>query len=295
MLLGADVILPFEQIRVIIAILGVAIGSYFDLFNDKNVPELFLYGFLAIAFIANLVAFDSVVSMYAIGTAVVVFGAFYILYKLGQLGGADVYLMAAIALLIPTQPQFSPFLVSNFLPQLPFMLNIILASGLSLMAYMLLRSIPIAFEYVKTPQKLDKKSLFGALAIIIVFVGFSTIALQSGLLPQSYFVLISGLVILSVYFTLFKEAINDTMIEWTNYKHVMPEDIIAVDRMDKKIVTEHKLGRLVDGAMHERMKKIHGDKIALYKHLPPFIPHILIGLVFSVLFGNLVIFLTSFF
>jgi len=295
MLLGANIILPFEQIRVLIAILGVAVGSYFDLFNNKNVPELFLYTFLAVAFVANLAAFDSTLSIYAMGTAVVVFGIFYVLYKLGQLGGADVYLLSSIALLIPVQPQFSPFLTPAFLPELPFMLNVILASGLSLMFYMLLRSVPIAFEKIKEPQKIEKKSLLGSVAIVIVFGAFSFIALQSGLVPRSYYVFMSLMVILAVYFTLFKEALNNSMIAWVDYKHVEPEDIIAVDKMDKSIVEKYKLKRLVDASMYGRMKKIHGKKIALYKHLPPFIPHLLIGLVFSVLFGNVILFFTNFF
>ncbi len=287
-------ILPLEQLRIIVAILGVSVGAYFDLFNNKNVPEIFLYSFLAIAFIVNLIAFDSTLSFYAIATAMFVFGAFYLLYKAGQIGGADVYIMASIALLLPVQPHISPFLSQSFLVQIPFMLNVILVSGLSLMVYMLIRSIPVALSSAKSKLKIDNNSLFGCIAIVFAFATFCVISSNLGVVPPIYLILVASLAVFSIYFTLFKDAINSTMIEWVDYHGVEPEDIIAVEKMDKKLVKEYSLSRLVDQAMYTRMKKISGKKIAVYKHLPPFVPHILIGLIFSILFGNVVLFFGGF-
>jgi Flp pilus assembly protein protease CpaA len=115
---------------------------------------MFLYIFLAIAFILNVVAYDSTISFYAIGTAVLVFAAFYLLYKTGQLGGADAYIMTALALLLPIQPKGLLLIAQPSFLSLPFILDIILASGISFMLYMLVRSIPVAFGSLKLPGKL---------------------------------------------------------------------------------------------------------------------------------------------
>ncbi|MFH1306636.1 MAG: hypothetical protein ABIH83_03200 [Candidatus Micrarchaeota archaeon] len=293
MLLSTSVSLPFEILRISLAIAGTAIGTYFDLFNKKNVPELFLYAFLAAAFLLNLIAYNETATIYGIGTGIVVFAAFYLLYKFGQLGGADVYIMASIALLLPIQPTISPFLYPAFLLTLPFILDIILASGISFMLYMLLRSIPIAINSLTTPGKIEKKSLFGAFLIVLAFGIFSYISSQSMFIPSSYFLFLSIMVLLSLYFTLFKNAINDSMAKLVKAKEVEQEDILAIDKINKKLVKKYMLARLVDAPMLKRIKKMK-EKIAVYKHLPPFIPHILIGLIVSILFGNIVIFLSSF-
>lgn len=286
--------MPHELIRTCIAILGVCIGAYYDVFNNKNVPELFLYGFLAIAFLTNLIAYDSSLTFYSIAVSAVVFGFFYILYKAGQLGGADVYILASVSLLLPLQPQLSPFLSHSSIPQIPFIASVILVSGISLMLYMVIRSFPIALKFVKAPKNLDKTAMLGSFAMLGAFAIFSFVSVQSGLVPYSYFLLAGALVALSIYFTIFKPAINESMVEWVDHTGVEPEDIIAIDMMDKDLVRERSLSRLVDANMHERMKKIHGKKIAVYRHLPMFIPHLLIGLIFSILIGNLILILAGF-
>ena len=49
--------MPGELIRVLLAFIGTAVAAYYDVFNNKNIPDNFLYGFLGLAFIVNLVLF----------------------------------------------------------------------------------------------------------------------------------------------------------------------------------------------------------------------------------------------
>lgn len=287
------VTMPFEAIRVAIALAGTLVGTYFDLFNKKNVPEIFLYAFLAIAFITNLAAYNEVATIYGIASAIIVFAAFYILYKAGQLGGADVFILTSIALLLPVQPALFVSSQNSLLPSLPFILNVILASGLSFMLYMIVRSFGVALHALKTPGKIDKKSLFGAFAIVLAFGAFSYIASSSMLISQGYFIFISIMVLLSLYFTIFKNAINDSMADWVPGSKVETEDIIAIDKMEPELVKKYRLSRLVDAPMLERLKHIHEKKVALYSRLPPFLPHVLIGLVFSIFFGNVIFFFAN--
>ena len=48
-LFGTNVIMPLEWLRIAVALIGVGLAAYFDLFNNKNVPERLLQGFLVAA------------------------------------------------------------------------------------------------------------------------------------------------------------------------------------------------------------------------------------------------------
>jgi Flp pilus assembly protein protease CpaA len=293
MFLMAPVALPFEAIRIAVALAGALVGTYFDLFNKKNVPETFLYLFLALAFLVNLAAYNETTTMYGIVSAIIVFAAFFLLYKAGQLGGADVFILTSITLLLPVQPTLFAQSQNYILPSLPFIINVILASGLSFMLYMIVRSFPIAIKALTTPGKIDKKSLVGAFAIVLAFGAFSYVAASTMLVSPGYFAFISIMILLSIYFTIFKNAINDSMLEWVSGSGVEAEDILAIDKMDKEFVKKHNIPRLIDAAALGRIKHIHEKKLALYSRLPPFLPHVLIGLVVSILCGNIIFFFAN--
>lgn len=285
--------LPLETVRIALALAGVLVGAYFDLFNDKNVPDLFLYAFVAVGLLINLVPYDPLVSPFAIASGALVFGAFYLLYKFGQLGGADGYILTAVALLLPFQPQSLLMVGQSSVALLPFIFNLILASGISFMVYMLVRSVPIAISALGGKGGIERNALLGAGAVVLAFGVFSWFFSQMPFLSFSYYVFVAVIVALSVYFTLFKTAINRSMVKWVEAKDAPVEEIIAVDMMEPELVKKYALGRLVTPAQHERMKHIKGKKIALYAGLPPFVPHILIGLVACLLLGNIVMFFAS--
>lgn len=288
MFLMADTPLPFELLRIFTAIAGLLVCVYFDLFNKKNVPDMLLYAFLAISFIVNIFAFNQTTSIYAIETGVVIFAIFYLLYRFGQLGGADVYILASIALLLPVQPKMFLLSQQSSYLSLPFMLNVIIATGISFMLWMLVKTFPVAMKALKTPGKIKWTQLLGSFAMVGAYAIFAYFISQNPIFPPAYFYFASVLVFLSLYFTLFKDAINDSMFEWVYAKDIEVEDILAVDKMEKEFVKKHSLSRLVGEKQLEKLKKIK-SKIAVYKNLPPFTPHILIGLVFSILFGSIIL------
>ncbi|MFH1095037.1 MAG: prepilin peptidase [Candidatus Micrarchaeota archaeon] len=294
LILGTSVLLPWETVRILVAVAGVAAGAYYDLFNKKNVPNVFLYGFVAIAFAVNVLAYDPLVSLYAILQAVAVFVlTYFLLYKTGQWGGADGFILTAIALLLPVPPH--PLLAnpSSGVVSLPFVASVFFVSGLSFMVWMLVRSLPVALSAVRTKGAIEQKSWVGAGMIALAFFVFSLVVSNLGVMSSSYFALITGVVLLSVYFVLFMEPIKASMVEWVVLKHVEEEDILAVDRMDPVLVKKYSIGRLVDTALLARLKSVH-SKIPVYKKLPPFIPHLLVGLVLSILFGDVILLLAGY-
>ena len=294
LILGANVVLPLEMVRIAVALAGVIIGTYYDLFNKKNVPNNFLYGFVAIAFIVNLVAYDPLITTYAIIQAAVVFVlTYFLLYKTGQWGGADGFILTAIALLLPIQP--TPLLAHPMpgVVSLPFVASVFFVAGLSFMLWMLLRSIPVAIKAIRTKGAIGQKAWLGGLMVALAYFIFSMVISNFGIMASSYFALITGVVLLSVYFVIFMEPIKESMVEWVGLKDVEEEDILAVDKMEPEIVKKYSIGRLVDFALLSRLKGVH-SKIPVYKKLPPFIPHLLVGLVLSLLFGDIILLLAGY-
>lgn len=294
LLLGQFIPLPFESLRIFIALAGTAVGTYYDLWNNKNIPNWLLYGFMLAAFVVNIAAYDGVLTTYAILIAAVIFGIAYLLYRAGQLGGADAFIMASIALLLPVQPQ-SLLLAQNTsaLPELPFAFYMVVASGLSFMAYMLFRSFPIALLSIRTKGAIPSGAWASSAVIIVAYAIFANFASGSGFFSQSYFAFVSLVVALIVYFTLFKDALNRSMVQTLPPGKVEEEDIIAVDQLPPAAVKKYSLSRLVDSGMLLRLRKSGIKKVPVYSGLPPFIPHILIGLVLSLLFGNVVLMLAG--
>lgn len=288
MLLGTALTLPMEGVRLAVALAGCAIGAYYDLFNNKNVPNTFLYAFLAIAFVLNLAAYHPQVTYYAIGTALVLFAATWLLYKTGQLGGADVFVLSSIALLLPVQPLSLLRVGLPPLPSLPFILSVLVASGLSFMIYMLVRSLPVAVNALRRPNSIPGSAWVGAAAILAAYALMAFALPQIALMGRTYFLFITFVVAGTVYFTLFKSAINESMAEWVPLTNVEEEDVLAIEQIDASAVKKYGLARLVDAPMRARLKAFRG-KLPVYKKLPPFIPHLLIGLAASVLFGNVIL------
>ncbi|MFA5077284.1 MAG: prepilin peptidase, partial [Candidatus Micrarchaeia archaeon] len=96
-----------EAVRVAIALAGTAAAAFYDLRNNRTVPDRVLYAFLALALLANLVYFQPEVFVYGIAAAALIFGAGYLSYKLGYVGEADVYVLTSLALLLPVFPSWA--------------------------------------------------------------------------------------------------------------------------------------------------------------------------------------------
>ena len=130
---------PGLWVRVAAAVLFTAAAAYFDLFNKKWVPNGLLYGFAAAAVLANVV-FWGPVSIQALAFGVAAFLLAYPLYRMGQLGGADVFAIASIA---ATVPYFqSPLLAPAQQVQYPFVLSVMVPTSIFFILHMLVRFIP---------------------------------------------------------------------------------------------------------------------------------------------------------
>ncbi len=266
--------MPGEPIRILLAFVGTMIAAYYDLFNKKNVPDMFLYAFLGLAFLVNLALFQETVFLFSL-VAALFFGAIgYVFYRLGQLGGADVIVIVAIMLLLPISPASAsmPF-------NLPFIFPVIIFSGVLFALYV------IVYFGWKLMQTEAKPKLAYAL-MLIPYLLFAYVYINSFLFSPVYFIFISVLLLASVFFMMFKDSLNMLLAEELPISQVEPEDVVALEVMNKDQLERFKIPRVMNSAEIERLKSIKVGDIWIYTQLPPFLPFILAGMILAMLFAK---------
>jgi hypothetical protein len=266
--------LPGELIRLVIAFAGTAVAAYFDLFNKKNVPDAFLYAFLGVAFLVNLAFYQETVFWFSVAIAVFLSAIGYLFYRVGQLGGADIFVLAAVMLLLPVHPSFvgMPF-------NLPFIFSVFIFSGILFALYIL-------FYFGWKVLQIDSKpNLFYAL-ILLPYFAFAYVFINSFLFSPVFFAFISVAIFATVFFLMFKDAVNSFLAEELPVSQLEPEDVVAIELMNKDMVERYKIPRLMTKDEIARLKKSRVGEVMVYTKLPPFIPFIMLGMVLSLLFAK---------
>ncbi len=266
-----------EAVRVGAAVLGTAIAAWYDLTNNRNVPNNFLYAFLAVALIANAVFFSPQLAPYTFGIAIAVFIIGYLFYRAGYVGGADIYVLTSIALLVPVFPSYV-----NAMFNFPVVLSIVISSGVLFALYFLyfilanivLRGKKGKYEYLL---------LLPAWAILVYFLA------SSGIFGPAYIITVSVLVLSSMLFMVYKEAVTEAMAKKVLLSQVGEEDIAVLELMPE-LVKKYGIKRLLDEKEILRLKKAKLKELYVYGDLPPFLPFVLAGLLLCVSVGDVLMF-----
>ena len=285
--------MQFEAIRVSVAVAGLLLASYYDLFNRRNVPSWLTYSMLGAGILFTLAGFDAQEIANSAVAAVAVLGLGYLVYRSGQIGGADVLIFAALALLLPIAP--APiFPVSSSAPaiSLPFIVAIFIASGLFSIIGISATYVPkVLSSLLKGNVKVGRTSIFSS-AVIVASYAFVLYFMHSAFaLPVPQLALIAMLVILAAFLMLFKEHISESMIEWVPFSKIDEEDIIALEKLDPGLVARLSLGKVLTPSELGKLKKTKLKTFPIFKGMPPFVPYITLGLAFLLLFGDLVLLL----
>jgi len=277
--LFGKVAMPGEAIRLAIAFLGVAAAAYFDVFNRRNVPNTLLYAFVALAFIVNLVFYQPDLFPFSIGLALFFSAISYVFYRFGQLGGADVFVIAAVMLLLPIHPSFVGLTFN-----LPFIFSVIIFAGISFAVYIM------AYFSLKLRETGARPKIMYSL-MLIPYLIFAYVYYNSILFSPVYFVFVTILLLATVFFLMYREDINLLLSERMSPAELEEEDVLALELMDQKVVKEYGLRRLATKKEIERMMELKIPEVWVYSKLPPFLPFFLLGMVLSLLFaGSLLLF-----
>lgn len=276
-LIFGNIQIPGEAVRIALALAGTAVATYFDLFNNKSIPNNVLYAFLIVAFATNIFFFNQELFLFGIGIAVLISAIGFVFYHVGQLGAADVFVLASIALLLPLHPQLSamPF---NF----PLVLSVLVFAGVLFSLYTMAR-----FGAYVVKKQIKPKPHF--LLLLAPYALFSYMFASSAIFSPVYFAIVSVMFISAIFFLSFKEHIHKSMAEKIHHDDLEQEDVLALEFMHKSDVEKHKLGRLLTRHQVEKIRKHKLENVWVFTKLPPFLPFVFIGLVLAILFARLLL------
>ncbi len=271
--------MPGEMIRILVAFLGVGAATYYDLFNNKNVPDKLLYAFLGVAFLVNLYFYQETLFLFSLAVAVFFSAIGYIFYRVGQIGGADVFVLASLMLLLPIAPSFSdmPF-------NMPFIVPLLIFSGVLFAVYVML-----TFGY-KLYKKENASPRLIYLLMFVPYILFAYIYVSSVLFSPVYFIILTVLFAATVFFMMYKEELTMLLAEKIPVERLEPEDVVAMELMNPETVKEHNITRLVTKDMIKRFKEEKLGSIWVYTKLPQFLPFILVGMLLAIFFSKYLLF-----
>ncbi|HEV8289388.1 MAG TPA: A24 family peptidase [Candidatus Norongarragalinales archaeon] len=301
-----------EIIRLIVAIGGTAIAAYQD-GKTSFIDEKLLYGMAGVGFLLNLLTFDWSFISWSVGLAIVILAAGYFAYKSGQFGGGDVWLFAGIALLLPYYPQeLGQWLQVFWMNTSPTIASAhLFASSLSQYGYPLVLGIfvssaaialmgstvqyGIKMKEMRVKLKPDYPSLAVALVIGLVAL-FVFNFLQKTNAIQSLVLL--AIVVPAVFLSAFKRQImEEIIIQKVPLKEFEDEDVIVTDLIPKRIVEKFKIERVATKEVMKRLREVEKKegmhKFPVCKGLPRFGPYVLVALVLTLLFGDLLAFVIA--
>lgn len=278
----------------IASVLAIALAYMaFDLLNKRNVPTKFVYGTIAYGALLTLLYMNYETIGFSLGIAGVVFGLGYLVYKAGQIGLGDVAEFTAISMMLPFQGM--PFLVAEAQYGLPFILSVVIASGIAALIMVPLFYIPMARRKLGSARIEGRGSIAKAAAIggaYIVFMGFLAF---EGMASVYGLAVLGALAFGCVLVTAFEGLITGSMVKWLPASRLEPEDMLAMSMLPKAERVRLKrsvvgFGQLVTPRMISEMKREAARvRLPVYRNGVPFAAPIFVGIVLSLLFGNLMI------
>ena len=291
-LLSPPAAVPGIELRMLAALAFTGAAAYYDAFKNKWVPDSLLWCFLGVSFLLNIVFFEPVVFTQALATAIFVAALTYALYRMGQLGGADVLVMASIALAVPYLPK--PLLAASQAIPYPFFLSVLAPTGMVFILHMLARFIPYISRQLSAGKvKFTFKKVAGpalvAFSLLIFYILVSSLPFA---LPASYFAIIAFLGIALVFFSLFMPEIKASMVEKIPTSKLQCEDVLALEQMPA-LARKLSLAPVISEKTIAALKRAKVKAVSVYTGMPFFLPYLFIGLAFTILFGDLLYYLVA--
>ncbi len=280
-----------EIIRIILLIAIASIYAYFDVFNKREIPNIFAYMSIVVALVVVILLGGDPYYILLLAAAIAFFG--YISYEKGFVGGGDIFEFVAITLLIPLQP--IPYFMAT-IPQLglPFIFSVFIASGYASVIIILIYYLGFAKKTsIEKNFKLEKHKVLSSLMMLITYSFLAVLIyliLNIGLFG---IILLMGIAVLSSLLMIFEKLINYRMVVELDPISLTPEDMIAINLMSQSEIaffqkrSKH-FGRLVTKEMLKEIKSIK-KKIPVYRNAAPLAAFIWIGIILSLLFGNIIL------
>ena len=136
-------------------------------------------------------------------------------------------------------------------------------------------------------MKFTVQKVAGPALIVISLIIFGTIVSSLPVtLPASYFAIIGFLGVSLVFFSLFMPEIKASMVEKIPTSRLQCEDVMALEQMPE-LAKKLKLAPVIDEKAIAALRRAKIKSVPVYTGMPFFLPYLFIGLVFTLLFGDL--------
>ncbi|MEM4367075.1 MAG: hypothetical protein QW035_03010 [Candidatus Anstonellales archaeon] len=260
------VAMPFEEVRIVLSLLMIGAGAYFDIKQDREIPDMLVYGSLAVsALMALLLPFELLLYAAVVALLVGVFG--YMAYKSGQLGSADVLMFVALCLMLPIHPSFLSMPVN-----VPFFFSAYIFASVLFILYQLISIVPVILE---DPSNAKKE----ALIILVPYLIFVYFYFTTPIFSFAYFMLFTLVVLFAVFFYAYKDQIMKSFVVEIPLSKA-EEEVAAAEYLSVKV------NRVITKDDIELLKKKRIKKVKIYKYAP-FLPFLFAGVVLGLLISPL--------
>jgi len=284
-----------EIILLLVAFIGSVLAAYFDL-KTTEIPDKIPYAMMVIGIVGNIIKSYLVWSYWPFSSSMIVglsfLGFGFLMYFLGQWGGGDAKILSGIGFLLPNLPPqievknlFFPFPLSLFF-------NVFLVGAVYMILYALVISMinkkiwSVFFKDIKANARMI--AIFNSLLIVSLFA--------SGFVLMKYYnffrvfdMMKLGIMIIIAWFGFFILWKFVKVVENVGFKKKIPVSKLKVG----DVPVDYKIW---EGITEKELKKIKssGKKYVWIKEGVRFAPAFPLGLLFTVYFGDGILFLINF-
>jgi len=268
--------LQFLFWREVIVLFGVLFSTYTDvrtgLIYDKVTYPMILLGAFLLVFEFTSLNFNY---LYVV-VPLVVFVIGYIMYFMGKIGGGDVKLFSAIALLLPV--------VEGEI----FLLNVLFIAAITSIVFL---SVYYFSKYARKGIRFKENSrdIFKALVFgVILTVYFSTLV-NLGYLSQGAIIFLLLPILFGLLFMAFQTGIKrNFFLKKVPLAKLEEDEIVAKEFLSKPALLALNAGfkGVLSPKEIARLKKAGVGEVPVYRGLPPFAPFILLGVIFAQFFPH---------
>lgn len=274
----------------ILSLLAIALlYSAFDLFNKRNVPDVFAYASIGVGLVITF-AFNQSDLAFSLLVALTVGGIGYVVYRMGLWGAGDYFELVAISLIFPVQP--APVLASIEQLGLPFILSVFVATGFA--AIWIVPIYYLLFTKKRWENTPDAKHVVYGISLFILYLMLLFFVYYFYGFSIGRLALIMVVAVPSALTLIFEEEITSRMVERIYPRELDEGDIIAFNMMNRKEMRYFAkyagFGRLATRGLIYRIRNARMT-LPVYKNAAPLAIFILIGIIISLFFGNVVLFM----